>query len=433
MLRADTGSPRLGLRNWSVLIVVGLFGQLAWTIENMYFNLFVYKTITDSPQVIAAMVAASAIVATLTTLFMGALSDKLGRRKRFITFGYLLWGLSTISFAFVSPDNIHRLLPGMNAIQAAAVTVIVLDCVMTFFGSTANDAAFNAWVTDVTVPRNRGRVEAVLAVLPLVSMLIVFGAFDGLTQNGRWASFFIIIGSLMIAAGVVSFFLIKENPRRPAQEAMVSTVLHGLKPAVIRSLPRLYITFLAMLITSAATQVYMPFLIIYIQNYLKISQYAFVLGIVLIGASLLSVLSGRLIDKFGKTTLAWPALALELLGLVGMYFARKQVEVIVAGLVMLWGFMVLGACINGLIKDEIPEGMAGRFQGVRMIFAVMLPMIIGPFIGSAVITRSAETYVDLGVVKQVPTPNIFVAAALMLLPLVLPLMWLARSKRGRDS
>ena len=50
--------------------------------------------------------------------------------------------------------------------------VIVLDCVMTFFGSSANDAAFNAWVTDVTSDGNRGRVEAVLAVMPLVAMLV---------------------------------------------------------------------------------------------------------------------------------------------------------------------------------------------------------------------------------------------------------------------
>ena len=72
--------------------------------------------------------------------------------------------------------------------KTAAVLVIVLDCVMTFFGSSANDAAFNAWVTDVTDDGNRGRVEAVLAVMPLVAMLVVFGALDGLTTQGKWGS-----------------------------------------------------------------------------------------------------------------------------------------------------------------------------------------------------------------------------------------------------
>jgi MFS family permease len=40
------------------------------------------------------MVAASAVAATLTTVFIGALSDKIGKRKVFICGGYILWGIS---------------------------------------------------------------------------------------------------------------------------------------------------------------------------------------------------------------------------------------------------------------------------------------------------------------------------------------------------
>ena len=38
---------------------------------------------------------------------------------------------------------------------------------MTFFGSTANDAAFNAYITDAIDSGNRGKTESVLAILPL--------------------------------------------------------------------------------------------------------------------------------------------------------------------------------------------------------------------------------------------------------------------------
>src|SRR5690606_40395869 len=68
------------------------------------------------------------------------------------------------------------------------------DLIMTVFGSGANDAAFNAWVTESTTSRNRGRVDGVLAVMPLLSMLVVFGALDGLTQAGEWGLFFGIVG-----------------------------------------------------------------------------------------------------------------------------------------------------------------------------------------------------------------------------------------------
>ena len=31
---------KLGARFWSVLIIFGLMGQIAWVVENMYFNVF---------------------------------------------------------------------------------------------------------------------------------------------------------------------------------------------------------------------------------------------------------------------------------------------------------------------------------------------------------------------------------------------------------
>ena len=196
-------SKKLNARQWLGIILIGLFGQFAWTIENMYFNVFLYNTISTDPGYIASMVAWSAIVATLTTLLMGALSDRLGRRKAFIALGYLLWGVSTGLFGFITPENAGRLFPGANGAAAAAVMVVVLDCVMTFFGSTANDAAFNAYITDVTDKDNRGRVESVLAILPLISMLVIFGLFDGLTRQGRWKEFFGIFGAAVSVVGFV--------------------------------------------------------------------------------------------------------------------------------------------------------------------------------------------------------------------------------------
>ena len=202
---------KLTKRTWASFIVIGLVGQLAWTIENMYFNVFLYNTISTDPRHIAAMVAASGIVATLTALLMGVLSDKLGKRKVFVCGGYVLWGLSTMAFGFITVDNVSSLFPAASAASAAAVTVVVMDCLMTFFGSTANDAAFNAYITDVTDKDNRGRVEAVLAILPLISMLLIFGLFDGMTQAGKWQEFFTIFGLTVSVTGLICVFLMQES------------------------------------------------------------------------------------------------------------------------------------------------------------------------------------------------------------------------------
>ena len=179
----------LGGRIWAALLTFGLTGQIAWVVENMYFNVFLYNTIVRDTGLIADMVAASAVVAAVSTLGAGAISDRMGRRKPIIVTGYLLWGLSVMAFAIVSVDGMSLLMGPARAIHSAAVMVIVLDCVMTLFGSCANDAAFNAWVTDVTDSGNRGRVEAVLATMPLVAMLLVFGMLDGLTAAGNWSIF----------------------------------------------------------------------------------------------------------------------------------------------------------------------------------------------------------------------------------------------------
>lgn len=306
---------RLGGRTWAALLTFGLFGQIAWVIENMYFNVFLYNTISGDTSMIAAMVAWSAVTATVTTLVMGALSDRLGRRKALIVIGYLLWGVSIGAFAFIKRS------PLAGAAHSAAVLVVVLDCVMTFFGSTANDAAFNAWVTDVTVPENRGRVETVLAIMPLVAMLVVFGALDGLTQAGNWRLFFLIVGGITCLGGVLGCFFIREP-----------------------DLPR------------------------------------------------------------------------------GQWF------VLAAGIVMLGGGMVVSACCSGLIRDYTPAGKAGLFQGIRIVFQVLLPMVTGPYIGAAVIRGTGMTYEDLGTVKQVPTAEIFLAAAAALVLLAIPAALLKRKE-----
>ena len=230
----DKTKNKLGARVWAALLAFGLIGQIAWVVENMYFNVFLYNTITGDTRAIAAMVSASAVVAAAATLAVGALSDKLGVRKKIIVVGYLLWGVSVMAFALVRVSGLEVLVGPARAVRAAAVMVIVLDCVMTFFGSSANDAAFNAWVTDVTSDGNRGRVEAALAVMPLAAMLVVFGALDGLTTSGNWTAFFLIVGALTMLGGGLGHLLIQEpKDLKPSKGNYLGNILYGLRPGVI--------------------------------------------------------------------------------------------------------------------------------------------------------------------------------------------------------
>ena len=418
----------LGTRVWLAVIIIGLVGQIAWTVENLYLNVFVYDTITDDPNAIALMVALSAIAATTAAILIGPLSDRVGKRRLFIVSGYVLWGLTTMLFGFITIDALAALIPVVSAVTAATAAVVLLDCVMSFLGASANDAAFNAWVTDVTSPDNRGRVEAVLAMLPLLSMLLVFGGLDGLTKNGDWQMFFIVVGALMVTSGLVALVLIRDVPNEPVQrDSLWRSIVHGLRRDSIKDNPRLYWALTALAALGVSTQVFLPYLLIYLQRYLRIEAYALVLGVVLTGAAVISVLGGRVIDRVGKLNAMLPAAAIHLSGLILMIFARGLLPVILAGLVTMSGMMLTTAAVGAAIRDYSPPDRVGMVQGLRMIGYVLIPMVIGPFIGAAMIRGADEYYEEFGLLKQVPTPGIFVAAAVVSLLIVIPVRALRRT------
>ena len=95
---------KIGFKRWLSFILAGFVGQLAWAIENNYFNVYV-RYCTDTYDFIPIMTIASAAAATITTLFMGAVSDRLGKRKILIAGGYILWGISILLFAFLDPTS----------------------------------------------------------------------------------------------------------------------------------------------------------------------------------------------------------------------------------------------------------------------------------------------------------------------------------------
>jgi len=420
-------SPALPARSWFALVLFGLFGQVAWCIENMYFNVFLYKTVTYDPGAVAVMVAASAAAATLTTLLMGMASDKVGRRKPFIAWGYIAWGVSIMAFAFISKENTARLFPGADAVALTVAVVVAMDCVMTFFGSTANDAAFNAWVTDITVPETRGRAEGVLSALPLLAMLLVFGALDGLTQSGNWALFYLLIGGLVSLGGLLGLFLVKDNPN-PAIEKV--DLLHGFRPSVVKANPQLYRLFALLGISGVSMQVFFPYMLIYLEYSLGIRDYAILLGVILILAAALSILAGRLVDRHGKRKFLYPAGAVYTAGLVLVYLhglflkdspTLKLPALVLFAVMMLSGSLVLSLVINAGIRDYMPEAQRGHFNGIRMIFFVLIPMVIGPFVGARII-KSGPTFLDeFGAAQIIPNAGIFLGAAVVALVMFLPM------------
>ena len=408
-------------RFWTVLVVFSLIGQIAWVVENMYFNVFIYHMFHADPGDISLMVQASAVTATLTTILIGALSDRLGKRKRFIAVGYLAWGFSILAFAFLRVDWISSIFPTVaNAAALGCTLVIIFDCIMTFFGSTANDACFNAWLTDSTDDSNRGKAEGVNAMMPLLAILVVFGGtmWADTSNASHWTILFLIIGGIVLVVGVLGLFLIQEPIGLvPQTQGYWSTVLYGFRPRVVSENRRLYWALLAFTVFGISIQVFMPYLILYYTEALGLDNYVLIMAPAILLAAVATALYGRLFDRFGYLKTLIPALLVLMGGYVFLYLFRATPLVFIGSLLMMAGYLCGMAVFGARIRETTPVGMAGRFQGLRIVAQVLIPGVIGPAIGNLVL-KGAETVVNSdGTTSFIPNANVFLWAGIVILPI----------------
>ena len=416
-----------GKSNWTVLMLFGLVGQIAWSVENMYFNLFVFETVAPSLDTVTLMVQLSGIVATIATLIIGTVSDKIGNRRKFISIGYIIWGVTVALFGYMSPSLTASIF-NMDMAKAVAFTlgaVVVGDCVMTLFGSGANDACFNAWVTDNTKSEYRGTVEGVLSILPLAAMLIVAGGFGILVSAMGYSTLFLILGIVISLCGVVGIFIIKDSGSLCGSGSM-KDIFYGFKISAIKSNVPFYLTLCLIMVYGVACQTFMPYLIIYMKTYLGFSviEYSLVFGACIILGALINLYLTRLSDRKDKTLMLYMAAGVFSLGLLLMYIFNRGSKISllitfgVGGFIMIVGYILISALCGSLTRDYTPSEAVGKLQGVRMVFSVLIPMVVGPMIGNAINRAKNIPLPDLGsadtmTTMYIPAPEIFLAAAVI--------------------
>jgi len=77
---------------------------------------------------------------------------------------------------------------------------------------------------------------------------------------------------------------------------------------------------------------------------------------------------------------------------------------------MLCGYLSGMAVFGAMIRDYTPVNRAGMFQGQRIVGQVLIPGIIGPAIGAAVLKNAEQIVNDDGTTSFIPNENIFLAA-----------------------
>jgi MFS family permease len=423
-----TPNPTLSKKIWIAIILLAFSGQLAWGVENQFFNTFMYNNITPDPRPISWMVAASAIAATLTTILMGTLSDRTrsrwGRRKPFILFGYLAWGVMTALFpsaAFFQPVGL------------AIGMAILFDAVMTVFGSTANDAALNAYITDVTTTQNRGRVMGVVQILTWVAILIVYGGAGLIIDNLGYYNFFYAIGGLVFILGLVGSFFVHEEPvTEKPQGNYWRQIAESFQWKNLVANREFFLVLMGISLWAIAQNIFFPYLIIYLQHYLKLdttSSSITIAACILIGGIALAWPLGLLIDRWGRKPVALIAVGAEMVGLILFSLTHSLVLLVVTGILWLAPLTAWTIATSTWSKDLFPEDKRGQFAGFYLFFWVMIPMILGPLTGGWLgATYGIQTVID-GQTAYVPTPLLFQVAGVATLLAAIPL-WFVKEKKS---
>lgn len=449
---------KIAPRTWFNLILFGFMGQVAWNVENMYFNTFLCNfiygkatpdAVSQSISVVDAvawMVALSAVTAVVTTFIMGNLSDKINNRKIFISVGYILWGIITGCFGFISLENTAKLGTFSSAagVLTATVWIVVgMDCLMTFMGSTSNDSAFNAWITDVTTPDVRTTTETVLSIMPVAAMGVVTAAGAAVTKLG-YPVFFFCLGGFVTLCGILGLFTIKDSRSGVVNKNShyFADLIYGFRPSVIKENSRLYLALVTLCIYNTAVQVFFPYLIVYLQH----SELDFLnnLSTLFEGKALIITVVSLLItvavlvtfvikvNDFGKGKCLVICGLLFSAGLTAVYFAQTPLAFLVSCCPFLIGYAMLAIILGAVIRDFTPEDKTGLFQGVRMIFMVLIPMVAGPKLASVAAKSSNITYInDLGAENILPSSLMFLIAGILGLFMFVTMIPLL--KKGLDA
>lgn len=412
---------KISVKNWMSIWLLGFIGQLCWNVENVWFNNFVYDKIAKDPSILTWMSGVSAVASTIATFVIGTWSDRKGKRRTFIFVGYTLWGLFTIIFGAA------EFLP-KSSLFIVVSFIILADAVMSFFGSSGYDAGYQSWTTDISTERNRGKLGGALATLPVAATIFGAAVSGIIIEKFDYFVFFIIIGCIVMIMGLLSLIMIKDSPSlkpRISQPSFIKQLAEVFKWSTVVQNKELFWVFILNAIFSSCFNIYFPYLTIYFNNYLGYSLD--LAGIILAVALILSLVvifpAAKAIDKGHVVGTVCVAITFNVLGLIAVVLIPNAVPFIILATFMVGvGYILMNQTLAAWLKNLFPTQQRGQFEGVRMIFIVCFPMIIGPNISNIIITKFGVYMTIDNVSGMVPNQSLFLWAACLTVLAFLPVI-----------
>ena len=347
-------------------------------------------------------IALSTLLSVLLAPVLGALADRSGRKKKYLSVLTLVSVVFTGALFFIDPGEVW-------------LGIAFLICSNTAWMLSENFIA--SFLPEISTPQSIGKISGfgwgigyLGGLLSLVLMLTLINADaqeapDSFISQNQWAM--VAIALFYLLAALPTFILLKERGTPAPATADQSLLQEALGrvthiKTLARQYPVLFRFFIPFTIYSAGIAVIVKFFGIYASQELQISgSYLIAAGAILQIASMIGAIAfGYVQDRHGPAVTLYASLAWWILGILGIYFLEPIARLAATDIKLMFIIIAfvagsaLGAtqsasrAVVGLIAPPKDAALLYGLWGVFGKLAIVFGMVFGP-IADAVGRHSA--------------------------------------------
>lgn len=419
------------MKKWIIIWTIGLIGQIGWNIEGTWFNTFVYEKIDKNPSIITPMLIMSAFATTVSIFLFGTLTDRTGKRRNLVSTGFVIWGILTACFGltqFIAKSNL----------MLAIVSIVIMDMLLSFFGSMSTDVGYSTWLTDIMNESNSGQIGGAIAVQVLLGQLLgtVIGGY--LVGSGNnYIRLFIVIGTLLSFFGMVSVFLFdKKDDAKPSVKGTYSQQLSSVFnfKNLLKNKELLWIN-LAVSVFFVGFNIYFPHLGNFLTQYLGYSadQMGIIEALPMILAMLVTMPVSKYINKNKFVEVSLLSIIVGVIGNLIMFSVtpetvdtKKTFNIMIFTGILLVGisYVIMLQATKTWTKNLFPKETKGQYEGLWAIAYAFIPMLFGSNIGEWVVKNSGEALLNEGIgrYEYIPNGNVFLVGVIISTFSIIPII-----------
>lgn len=433
-------------KRWIIVWTIGLIGQIGWTVEGTWLNTFVYEKVDKTPSIITPMLIVSALGTTISIFLFGTLTDRTGKRRNLVSTGFVIWGILTVIMGFT------QYIPKFS-IPAAVACIVIVDFILSFFGSMSTDVGYSTWLTDIMNDSNRGQIGAAIAIQVVLGSLLgnIFGGLLIGNEN-NYLKLFIVMGTLLSVFGMISVFLFEKKDDAPPsrKESFSRQLAEAFSPKSFLKHKELIWVNISVMVFFVGFNIYFPHLGNYLIQYLGYSanQMGVIEGIPMILAMFATMPATKFINKNKFIELT---LFSVVIGLIGNLSIQKitpdnidtekalDIRLLISIFLVAVSYIIMLQATKTWTKNLHPSDSKGRYEGWWAVSYAFIPMLLSSNISEWIIKNKGEAILNEATERfeYLPNGNVFLIGAIIscfsIIPIIITKKHMDKKAKNSDN